>query len=44
LRLNDRIELFGRVHNAFDADYEDVVGYRTQGRSAYAGLRISGGR
>jgi vitamin B12 transporter len=43
-RVNERIELFGRVHNAFDADYEDVVGYRTQGRSAYAGLRISGGR
>jgi len=32
------------VQNAFDADYEDVVGYRTQGRSAYAGLRFTGSR
>ena len=40
-RLSDRFELFGRVHNAFDADYEDLVGYRTEGRSAFAGLRIA---
>ena len=43
-RVHDRMELFGRVANAFDSDYRDVVGYRTQGRSAYAGLRIAGGR
>jgi vitamin B12 transporter len=43
-RLDDRLELFGRVHNAFDADYEDVVRYRTEGRSAFAGLRIAFGR
>lgn len=41
-RINRHVEMFGRVHNAFDADYQDVVGYRTQGRSAYAGLRITG--
>jgi vitamin B12 transporter len=40
-RIDKRFELFGRVHNAFDADYEDVVGYRTQGRSGFAGLRIA---
>ena len=43
-RVHDRIEVFGRVQNAFDPDYEDVVGYRTQGRSAYAGLRFTGSR
>jgi len=40
-RINDRFELFGRVHNAFDAAYEDVVGYRTEGRSVFAGLRVA---
>jgi vitamin B12 transporter len=42
--VGDRVELFGRVHNAFDADYEDVVGYRTEGRTAFAGLRVAFGR
>lgn len=37
-------ELFGRVANAFDERYEDVVGHRTEGRSAYAGIRIAVGR
>ena len=35
------VELFGRVANAFDDRYQDVVGYRTEGRSAYAGLRLA---
>ena len=39
-RIDRRFELFGRVHNAFDADYEDVVDYRTEGRSIHAGLRV----
>jgi vitamin B12 transporter len=40
-RILPRVEVFGRVANAFDADYEDVVGYRTEGRSAFAGVRIA---
>ena len=40
-RVTSQIEIFGRVANAFDADYEDVVGYRTEGRSAFAGVRIA---
>jgi vitamin B12 transporter len=40
-RVDPRVELFGRVHNALNADYEDVVGYQTQGRSVFAGLRIA---
>jgi len=43
-RVTERIELFGRIHNAFDADYEDVVGYRTEGRSVFGGLRVAFGR
>ena len=35
------VEIFGRVANAFDDKYQDVVGYRTEGRSAYAGLRLA---
>ena len=38
------VELFGRIANAFDDRYQDVVGYRTEGRSAYAGLRLAVGR
>ncbi len=34
-------ELFGRIANAFDDRYQDVVGYRTEGRSAYVGLRLA---
>ncbi|MCW3797479.1 TonB-dependent receptor [Sphingomonas sp. BN140010] len=37
--LDQRFELFGRVANAFNQRYQDVVGYRTEGRSAYAGIR-----
>ena len=42
-RIDDRFELFARVHNAFDADYEDVVDYRTEGRSVFGGLRVAFG-
>ncbi len=37
--LTDGVELFGRVDNLFDAEYETVAGYGTYGRSAYAGVR-----
>jgi len=42
-RVNKSLELFGRIHNAFDADYQDVVGYRTEGRTAFAGIRLAFG-
>jgi vitamin B12 transporter len=38
------IELFARAANAFDARYQDVSGYRTEGRSVYAGIRLSSRR
>jgi vitamin B12 transporter len=35
------IELFVRMSNALNQRYEDVFGYRTERRAAYAGLRLS---
>lgn len=35
----DDIELFGRVENVFDADYQTAAGYNSPGRGAFVGLR-----
>jgi vitamin B12 transporter len=40
LALTPAIELFGRIANALDANYQDVVGYATTGRTVHAGLRF----
>jgi vitamin B12 transporter len=40
-RINDQVELFARAANAFDQRYQDVFGYRTEGRSVYAGIRLA---
>ncbi|MEA3043321.1 MAG: vitamin transporter [Sphingomonadales bacterium] len=42
-RLLPQLELFARAENAFDADYQDVVGYNTPGRTVHAGLRVAFG-
>jgi vitamin B12 transporter len=42
-RLLDGLEAYARAENAFDADYQDVVGYNTPGRTVYAGLRVAFG-
>jgi vitamin B12 transporter len=39
-RVSPMLEAFVRAENAFDARYQDVFGYRTPGRTAYAGLRL----
>jgi vitamin B12 transporter len=39
--VSDSFEVFGRVENAFDEEYETVAGYGTLGRTFYAGLRQS---
>lgn len=39
-RIGDSLEAFARIENAFDEDYQDVVGYATPGRSVYAGIRL----
>ena len=42
--LSRRIELFARAANAFDERYQDVFGYRTEGRSLHAGIRLAARR
>ncbi len=42
--VNRNASIFLRGENLMDEDYEQVFGYRTPGRSAYAGVRLSFGR
>jgi vitamin B12 transporter len=35
------VEVFARAANAMNSRYEDISGYRTEGRSLYAGIRLS---
>jgi vitamin B12 transporter len=39
LPLGDVLEVYGRVENLFDAEYETVAGYGTYGRNAHVGVR-----
>ncbi len=39
ISLGERFELFGRIENLFDAKYETVSGYGTNGRNAHIGVR-----
>lgn len=34
------VEAYVRAENAFDSDYQDVVGFHVPGRTVYAGLRL----
>ena len=38
--LSERVELFGRVENALNQDYQDVFGFSNPGIGAYAGVKI----
>jgi vitamin B12 transporter len=38
-KLNDSLELVGRLTNIFDADYEEIYGFARPGRAIYGGLR-----
>tara|TARA_R110001599_G_scaffold353817_1_gene598894 strand:- start:13607 stop:15538 length:1932 start_codon:yes stop_codon:yes gene_type:complete len=40
-QLTKQLQLFARVENALDENYEEVYGFSTQGRTAYAGARYS---
>lgn len=39
-QLTDAVEIFARVENIADAEYQDVSGYREPGRSAFGGVRL----
>ncbi len=38
--VGERLELFGRVENLFDAGYQTVAGYNSSGAAAYGGARV----
>ncbi|WP_375429671.1 TonB-dependent receptor, partial [uncultured Sphingomonas sp.] len=40
LPMTERIELYGRVENLLDEEYETIFRYGTAGRAAYAGVRV----
>ena len=35
------LEVYGRIENLLDEDYEEIPTYNTSGTAAYAGLRYS---
>jgi vitamin B12 transporter len=42
--LTEKLDVFVRVNNLLDEDYEQVYGFATPGRSAYVGLRATFGQ
>lgn len=40
-QLSQSVELFGRVDNLFDKEYQEVLGYGTLGAAAYGGIKVS---
>ncbi len=40
-QINDGINVFGRIENLLDKEYEEVDGYPALGRGFYAGLKFS---
>ncbi|ABI76714.1 TonB-dependent receptor [Hyphomonas neptunium ATCC 15444] len=38
--LNERVELYGRIENLFDEDYQQILGYGTPGLSGSVGIRL----
>jgi vitamin B12 transporter len=38
--VDQRLQLFGRVENALDEDYEEVFSFNTPGIAAYGGVRV----
>ena len=41
--LSERVRLFARGSNLLDTEYEQVYGYRTQGRALFGGMKVSFG-
>lgn len=38
-RVSDSLEIYARVENLLDEQYEEISGYNTQGRTAFVGIR-----
>ena len=39
-RITPQIQLFGRIDNLFDAEYQEVLGYGTVGITGYIGVKV----
>ena len=39
-QVTDAIEVYARLENLFDDDYEEVIGYATPGRTVLGGIRV----
>jgi vitamin B12 transporter len=42
--VSSRVQVFARGSNLFGDHYQDVLGYRSEGRGIYAGIRLAAGR
>ncbi|MEM6461971.1 MAG: TonB-dependent receptor [Pseudomonadota bacterium] len=40
-QVTEDLQLFGRIENLFDEDYEEVFGFNTQGITAFAGVKAT---
>ena len=38
--LSERVEVYGRIENLFDEDYQQILGYGTPGLSGSLGIRL----
>ncbi|MEM7767979.1 MAG: TonB-dependent receptor [Pseudomonadota bacterium] len=38
--LNEQVEVFGRIENLFDEEYQQILGYGTPDLSGYLGIRL----
>ena len=38
--IGEKFEIFGRVENLFDANYQTAAGYNSQGRAVFVGARL----
>jgi vitamin B12 transporter len=42
-QLNDNVEVYGRIENLTDEEYEEVISFRGAPRAVYVGVRFKGG-
>lgn len=40
-RVSDTVEVYGRIENLLDKEYEEIFGFNTQGRTSFIGVRVS---
>ena len=38
--INDALEIYGRIENAFDEDYQTVLNYGAPGQGVFGGVRV----